>query len=138
MWSKKAFFLFTLSGSSRGDRTERNYFLLLCLSLFTAHCSLLLAGCAVGPDFQRPAAPEVVGYTSEPLPEQTASVEVHGGEAQRLVQEMDIPGQWWTLFQSKPLSDLIEQAIKTNPDLESAQAALRGAWENVYAQEGAF
>ena len=99
---------------------------------------MLMTGCAVGPDFQRPAAPKVDRYTPEPLPEQTASVEVHGGEAQRLVQEMDIPGQWWTLFHSKPLNDLIEQAIKTNPDLESAQAALRVAWENVYAQEGAL
>jgi len=117
MWSKKGFFL------------------------FTAHCSLLtiiLAGCAVGPDFQRPATPKVDRYTPEPSPAETASVDVKGGEAQRLVQEMDIPGQWWTLFQSKPLSGLIEQAIKTNPDLESAKAALRVAWENVYAQQGAF
>ncbi len=95
-------------------------------------------GCAVGPNFQRPAAPKVDRYTPGPLPAQTASVDVHGGEAQRLVQEMDIPGQWWTLFHSKPLNDLIEQAFKTNPDLESAQAALRVAWENVYAQQGAF
>ncbi|MFI5399088.1 MAG: efflux transporter outer membrane subunit [Candidatus Binatia bacterium] len=99
---------------------------------------MLTAGCAVGPDFQRPAAPIVDGYIPEPLPAQTASVDVPGGEAQRLVQEMDIPGQWWTLFHSKPLSGLIEQALKKNPDLESAQAALREAWENVYAQEGAF
>ena len=54
------------------------------------------------------------------------------------MQDMDIPGQWWTLFHSKPLNDLIEQALKANPDLEAAQAALRGAWENVYAQQGAF
>ncbi len=104
--------------------------------VFTA--VLLLTGCAVGPDFKQPAAPGVSVYTPKPLPEQTASVEVHGGEAQRLVQQMDIPGQWWTLFHSEPLNDLIEQALKTNPDLESAQAALREAWENVYAQEGSF
>ena len=110
------------------------------LFLFTVHCSLLTAfmGCAVGPNFQRPAAPKVESYTPGPLPAQTASVDIHGGEAQRLVQKMDIPGQWWTLFQSKPLSGLIEQALKTNPDLESVQAALGVAWENVYAQQGAF
>jgi NodT family efflux transporter outer membrane factor (OMF) lipoprotein len=99
---------------------------------------MLTAGCAVGPDFQRPAAPTVDGYTREPLPVQTASVDVHGGEVQRLVREMDIPGQWWTLFRSKPLSGLVEQALKKNPDLQSAQTALREAWENVYAQEGTF
>ena len=63
---------------------------------------------------------------------------VKGGEAQRFVRDLDIPGQWWTLFHSKPLDDLIVQAIKANPDMEGAQAALKGAWENVYAQQGAF
>jgi NodT family efflux transporter outer membrane factor (OMF) lipoprotein len=105
-------------------------------ALFTA--VTLVTGCTVGPDFQRPAAPKVDGYTPQPLPEQTESVEVHGGEAQRFLQDKDIPGQWWTLFHSKPLNDLIEQAFKANPDLEAAQAALRAAWENVYAQEGSF
>jgi NodT family efflux transporter outer membrane factor (OMF) lipoprotein len=119
MWLKKGFFLLTVH-----------------CSLFTVF--MLMAGCAVGPNFQRPQAPKVDRYTPEPLPAQTASVEVHGGEAQRLVQEMDIPGQWWTLFHSKPLNGLIEQALKTNPDLESVQAALRVASENVYAQQGAF
>jgi len=97
-----------------------------------------LAGCAVGPDFQRPAAPNVDRYTPQPLAVQTASVEVKGGDTQRFVQEMDIPGQWWTLFQSKPLNDLIDQALKANPDMKAAQAALHVAWENVYAQQGAF
>ncbi|MGD0282218.1 MAG: efflux transporter outer membrane subunit, partial [Dissulfurispiraceae bacterium] len=99
---------------------------------------ILLAGCAVGPDFQRPTVPAVDGYTPQPLPAQTVSAEVKGGEAQRFVQDMDIPGQWWTLFHSKPLTNLIDQALKANPDLEAAQAALRGAWESVYAQQGAF
>ncbi len=99
---------------------------------------ILLAGCAVGPDFQRPTAPKVDRYTPQPLPAQTASVDVKGGEAQHFVQDMDIPGQWWMLFHSKPLNDLIDQALKANPDLQAAQAALRGAWENVYAQQGAF
>jgi NodT family efflux transporter outer membrane factor (OMF) lipoprotein len=99
---------------------------------------VLMTGCAVGPNFQRPTTPNVDRYTPHPLPAQTASVEVKGGEVQRFVQDMDIPGQWWTLFHSKPLNDLIEQALKGNPDLEVAQAVLRVAWENVYAQRGAF
>jgi NodT family efflux transporter outer membrane factor (OMF) lipoprotein len=51
---------------------------------------------------------------------------------------MDIPGQWWTIFHSQPLDDLIGEALKSNPDLPGAQAALRSAWEYVYAQQGAF
>jgi NodT family efflux transporter outer membrane factor (OMF) lipoprotein len=99
---------------------------------------VLLAGCAVGTDFRRPTAPGVERYISQSLPGQTASVEVTGGEAQRFMHDMDIPGQWWALFHSKPLDDLIEQALKANPDVAAAQAALRGALENVYAQRGAF
>lgn len=99
----------------------------------------LLVGCAVGPDFHRPAAPDVKGngYTADPLAT-TASADVVGGDAQRFVRDLDIPGQWWELFHSRSLNDLIEQALKANPNLRAAQAALIVAQENVYAQEGAF
>ena len=39
---------------------------------------------------------------------------------------MDIPGQWWTLFHSQAISDLVGQSIKANPDLAAAEAALQG------------
>jgi NodT family efflux transporter outer membrane factor (OMF) lipoprotein len=97
-----------------------------------------LAGCAVGPDFERPEAPPVDRYTREPLPQATNSADIEGGEAQRFVQGLDIPGQWWTLFHSPALNALIEQALKNNPTLPAAEAALRQAWENVYAAQGAF
>jgi NodT family efflux transporter outer membrane factor (OMF) lipoprotein len=99
---------------------------------------LFTAGCAVGPDYHRPAPPAVDRYTQQPLAAQTTSSDAAGGEAQRFVQDMDIPGQWWTLFRSQPLNDLIVQALKANPDVEAAKAALKGAWEYVYAQQGAF
>jgi len=63
---------------------------------------------------------------------------VKGGEAQRFVQGLDIPGQWWTLFHSAALNSLVEQALENNPTLPTAEAALRQAWENVYAAQGAF
>ncbi len=98
----------------------------------------LAPGCAVGPDFERPAAPEVEGYAREPLPAETAKADVAGGETQRFMQGLDIPGQWWTLFHSEALNALIDQALKNNPTLPAAEAALRQAWENVYAAQGAF
>jgi NodT family efflux transporter outer membrane factor (OMF) lipoprotein len=98
----------------------------------------LVAGCTVGPDFERPAAPDIEGYTTEPLPIQTASAgNVAGGTAQRFVTRQDIPAQWWTLYESQPLSDLIAEAVRANPDLQSAQAALRQAQENAQADRGA-
>ena len=63
-----------------------------------ATTALLGDGCVVGPDFERPAAPQISGYTSAPLVRQTVSSDVTGGEAQAFVQGLDIPGQWWTLF----------------------------------------
>ena len=103
-----------------------------------AAATVVASACAAGPDFERPAAPEVSGYTSAPLAEQTASADVKGGETQHFVQALDIPGQWWTLFHSAALNTLIEEALTNNPTLPAAEAALRQAWENVYAAEGAF
>jgi len=98
----------------------------------------LLTGCSVGPDFKRPAAPEVDGYTSEALSTKTASADVAGGKEQRFALGEDIAQQWWTLFRSPELNTLIEQALKANPDMHAAQAALREAMELVYAQQGAY
>ncbi|MDA8230464.1 MAG: efflux transporter outer membrane subunit [Magnetospirillum sp.] len=98
----------------------------------------VLAGCAVGPDFERPAAPKAKGYTAESQSAPTAAADVAGGKAQRFVEGKDIPAEWWTLFHSQALNTLIEQALKANPGIEAAQAALRMARENVYAQEGAY
>src|SRR5271157_4663838 len=100
--------------------------------------ALLLAACEVGPNFERPAPPGITGYTPEPLPAQTASAPVAGGEAQHFVQGLDIPAQWWTLFHSPALNALVEQAMTANPSLSAAQAALRQAWENVYAEQGSL
>ena len=95
-------------------------------------------GCAVGPDFQRPAAPAVNGYAREPLPAKTAAAEIVGGEEQHFAADEDISEQWWTLFQSPQLNALVEKALKASPTLVAAQAALRQAVELVYAQQGAF
>jgi len=97
-----------------------------------------LAGCAVGPDFAPPAAPDVNGYTPEPLATATVGAATQAGGAQRFVRDLDLPGQWWTLFHSKALNRLIDKALAANPDLQAAQAALVVARENVYVQVGAL
>ncbi len=105
---------------------------------FTFAAAALLAGCAVGPDFERPASPAVDAYTREPLAEKTASAGIAGGEEQRFVRDLDIAAQWWTLFQSPQLNALIENALKANASVQAAQAALRVAQELVYAQQGFY
>jgi NodT family efflux transporter outer membrane factor (OMF) lipoprotein len=97
-----------------------------------------LAGCAVGPDFARPAPPDATSYARDRLPDRTVSADAAGGEAQNLIQAMDIPGQWWTLFRSGPLNRLIEAALAHNHDLAAAQAALVQANETLKAGEASF
>ena len=100
--------------------------------------SVLLAGCAVGPDFKRPDPPAVTSYVPGGTMVRTVSAADPFGAAQRFDKDADIPGQWWTLFHSQPLNDLIEQSIKANPNMTAAQAALRQARENTLAQKGAY
>jgi len=93
-----------------------------------------LAACAVGPDFKRPEAPATTGYGNAPSQGQTAAVEGPAGNAQRFVVGADIPSQWWVLFQSPKMSHLVEEALKANPNVGAAKAALRQAHELYSAQ----
>ncbi|MGC2303190.1 efflux transporter outer membrane subunit, partial [Candidatus Binatus sp.] len=95
-----------------------------------------VCSCAVGPDFHPVAAPKVNGYTSSPLPTHTASADVIGGSAQTLQAGGEIPGQWWNLFHSAQLDRLVDEALKANPNVTAAQAALREANESAAAEKG--
>ena len=99
----------------------------------------LLAACAVGPNFKAPEAPRDASFAppGQIAPKTTATA-LPGGEAQRFVDGMDIPGQWWTLFQSAQLNALIERALENSPTLQAAQAALRQANETTAAQRGSY
>ncbi len=109
-------------------RLTKTFFLLVCATA---------AGCAVGPDFRSPPAPEVITYTEKPIPMETASAPGIAGDAQRFVDGRDIPAQWWTLFHSEALDQLIRRALEENPTLAAAEAALRQAQENLRARAGA-
>src|SRR6202158_2405705 len=81
---------------------------------------VLLAGCAVGPDFLHPAAPEITRYTREPL-SQTSSADARDGARQRFIEGRDIPAEWWRLFRSPALNALIERALANNPNLPRSE-----------------
>lgn len=106
--------------------------------LAAALVGALLAGCAVGPDFKKPAAPTVTRYADHTLVDTADTPHTGGGEAQHFDQQADIPGDWWTLFHSRPLNALIEQSLRNNADLKAAQAALQVANETTRAGRGAF
>lgn len=113
---------------------QRASSLLVPLSLLC----IALAGCTVGPDFARPDVAANADYAKEPLTATAQADIATGGAAQRLIAGMDIPGQWWTLFRSPALNALVEEALKANPDVSAAQAALRQANELVYADQASL
>jgi NodT family efflux transporter outer membrane factor (OMF) lipoprotein len=106
--------------------------------VLVATSAALVCGCAVGPDFAPPPPPEGAGYTAGPAPARTVAANVPAGEAQRFLNGRDIPGDWWRVFGSRPLRTLTERALKNNPDLAAAQAALRVAQANLAAGKAAF
>lgn len=111
----------------------------LCLARLAAIAAVLLtAGCVVGPNFKKPPAPDVGGFTPTPITNTSSTPNVSGGEAQTLINGRDIPGEWWQLFQCQPLDDLVKRALKANPDLKAAQAALAVARETMLAQRGFY
>ena len=99
---------------------------------------LALAGCAVGPNFKSPDAPAAAGtsYVPGAQPAQTDSAKGLAGDAQRFVSDRDVPADWWTLFRSPELDQLVRAALEHNPSMAGAQASLREAEENYKAQSG--
>ncbi|WP_313575111.1 TolC family protein, partial [Pseudescherichia sp.] len=93
------------------------------LSLLT----LLLAGCAVGPDYQQPVPPAVSHWNDagdKTVPSQTSSQAVNP--------------RWWTTFNSPQLNSLIERAIAGNLSLQQTVLRIAGAREQINQAGGAF
>ena len=73
---------------------------------------LVLAGCAVGPDFVTPAPPPVEGY----LPDRTDRTHA------TLERGAQISAQWWEGFRSRPLNQLIDDAIKNKDEAKFTES----------------
>jgi NodT family efflux transporter outer membrane factor (OMF) lipoprotein len=86
----------------------------------------------VGPDFVPPSPPVIGAFTPERLPLTLQA----GGKRQSFERTDALPSEWWALFHSQPLNGLIARALRDNPTVEAAQAALRVAQANVYAEVG--
>lgn len=108
--------------------------------------ALFLGGCAVGPNFHRPTAPVTPGYVpageSRPVGATAAAAQRRAPAAGRYAQRIVLGGaamaDWWTLFDSPALNQLIRQALADNPSLTAAKATLAQAQEMVAAQSGRF
>ena len=85
--------------------------------------AVLLGGCAVGPDYQRPGTA---------LPTDFATVAPISPDAPDAAPAVPLGRDWWTLYNDAQLTELVTAAVANNPNLrlaiarvEEARAALR-------------
>ena len=90
--------------------------------------SALLAACVVGPNFHAPAAPPVSTYSM-------VGDDANIGPTQAVVGDT-VVAEWWTLFHSPALDQLVRQAIAANPTLDEARARLEASRQAVKAEDG--
>jgi NodT family efflux transporter outer membrane factor (OMF) lipoprotein len=99
--------------------------------------AILMSGCTVGPNFTPPSAPFTTRYT----PGDSTAPNADAGSAipkQTVVLGDEVTSDWWTLFRSPDLDQLLEQAIADSPTLEAAKARLAAARQSVTAATGAL
>lgn len=94
----------------------------------------------VGPDFHAPAPPTTKSYTKTALPKTTTTIAAAGnaGKAQYFINGQDIPAEWWALYHSPALDQLIKTGLANSPNYAAAKAALTQAHENLNAQVGSL
>ena len=105
---------------------------------FTLSIILFLSSCAMGPNYKRPTAPLPQTYTTKSLGKKTTATPTKLGNAQYFTANKDLPAQWWELFHSKDLNDLVMASLQHNPTVRAAQESLATALENAYAEQGAL
>jgi NodT family efflux transporter outer membrane factor (OMF) lipoprotein len=93
----------------------------------------LLSSCRAGPDFKRPESPHVERYTSQQLQLESAA-----GSDQQVALGENLKSDWWRLFQSDALDQVVKRALETNRSLAVANATLAQARELANAQSGAL
>ncbi|MHB8744481.1 MAG: efflux transporter outer membrane subunit [Sulfuricaulis sp.] len=94
----------------------------------------MLVGCAVGPDFKRPEAPQVDRYTSRPL--KLEAKDALDESAQQVILGEQLGQAWWRLFQSDALSGVVKHALAQNRTIVAAGYTLAQAQELAAAQAG--
>lgn len=128
----------SMNVQNKGARTPGQRTLAATL---TAVSTLLVAGCAAGPDFERPAAPKSGHYGTSTL--QAASVPyLDGYSATNTSPPLNfklgepVPAQWWRLLGNERINRLVQEALTHNPSLDAASAVLRQTEANVDAVRG--
>jgi NodT family efflux transporter outer membrane factor (OMF) lipoprotein len=98
--------------------------------------ALLVVGCAVGPDFVRPPAPETKDYESGGMPQPAVSEPTE--TQQRFAVGQKISNDWWQLFRSPRLEGVLQETIAGSQTLAAAKTTLAQAQQGVLQAAGAY
>ncbi|HUN72540.1 MAG TPA: efflux transporter outer membrane subunit [Steroidobacteraceae bacterium] len=96
-------------------------------TLAVSFAGTLAAGCTLGPNFVKPEAPESAYTHSIPPP----------GGAQNFAYGGQVAGDWYRLFRSAALDQLVREALTNSPDLDAARHGLAAAQDELKAVSGA-
>jgi len=92
----------------------------------------VLAGCKVGPNFERPDSPTTARFTSQKLQVESSSLD------QQIELGASLDREWWHLFQSDAIDTVVKRALEGNRTLVAANATLAQANEMARAQSGSL
>src|SRR6202789_1685413 len=95
-----------------------------------------LTSCAVGPNFHQPKPPDTSGYLHPSS--DTAPVQPQAQDVQNISPGAELAGEWWQLFHSAQLDEVVRSAIAASPTLVAANATLAEAREEVTVARGAL
>jgi len=106
------------------------------LTLLPIAC--LITSCMVGPNFHSPTEPQLAQYDNKPLPNKTVASHSlkQAGAAQHFVATNNFDYDWWELFHSSAINQLINIGMHNSPTLASSYATLRQAEETRNAEIG--
>lgn len=95
----------------------------------TLGLAVLLAGCAVGPDFRRPAVPTEQGLLPPGEPVSASMIALEAGA---------VSARWWTAFDNPSLDLLVDSSLHDSPTLQAAYATLSQADDALRAGSGIY
>ncbi|HTW39008.1 MAG TPA: efflux transporter outer membrane subunit [Steroidobacteraceae bacterium] len=107
----------------------------LLRAALAAAAAALVTSCAVGPNFQRPQVPATQDYLHAPS---APPGKTDAGDVQHLHPGAEIAGEWWQLFGSPPLDEVVRAAIAGSPTLAQADATLAQAREQIVIARAAL
>lgn len=99
-----------------------------------APIACLLAGCSVGPKYNKPAAPAAPAFSEAP----PASFLASQGWKQAQPAETTLRADWWQLFGDAELNGLEEQVDPSNQSLKAAEARFREARAQIQLNRSAL